>query len=79
VTVDPDTLALHEARLFEWRDFQERLAARIAARPERTEAYYDRWLEALEGLLGETSVLSPSEVAERAAAYQTGERDQVAG
>ncbi|HEY8738241.1 MAG TPA: hypothetical protein VIO62_14505, partial [Candidatus Dormibacteraeota bacterium] len=45
--------------------------------PEPAEAYYDRWLEALESLLGEASVLSAAEVAERAAAYESGERDAV--
>lgn len=71
------TLALHEAGMFEWPQFQQRLAARIGARPEPAEAYYERWLEALESLLVEASALSAAEVGVRVAAYESGGRDAV--
>ncbi len=73
------TLPLHQGGVFEWLEFQRRLADRIAEVPEPAEAYYDRWLEALESLLGDSDVLSPAALAERAEAYESGELDPVEG
>jgi nitrile hydratase accessory protein len=43
-----------------WREFQERLIAEIAARPEAP--YYDCWVGALERLVLEHRVASPAEL-----------------
>lgn len=48
-----------------WEEFREHLVAAIAARPQRdgesaATAYYAAWLDALEALLADRSLLSPS-------------------
>lgn len=50
-----------------WEDFRPHLVAAIAARPQQPDesaatAYYAAWLEALEALLRERGLLSPSAV-----------------
>ena len=48
-----------------WDEFREHLVAAIAARPQQpgetaATAYYVAWLDALEGLLAERGLLTPS-------------------
>src|SRR5207244_3801505 len=47
------TMALHEARAFEWEEFRQRLISEIAAWERREEewSYYGCWLRAFEDLL----------------------------
>jgi nitrile hydratase accessory protein len=45
----------------QWKDFQERLIAAIAAQPEMP--YYDCWVAALERLVLEHGVVSAEEIA----------------
>ena len=66
---------LVEEGRFTWRDFQGRLIDVIAAWEARPESergdwvYYERWLEALEGLVVSREVLDAPEIAGRAAEY----------
>jgi nitrile hydratase accessory protein len=54
----------------EWKVFQERLIAAIAADPERP--YYESWVAALEALLLDRGIVRPEELE---AAEQTVRRD----
>lgn len=64
------TVALSEAGRFEWRVFQRELIAAVA-RAERQQEdgeefpYYDCWLEALQSVLGDLSLVSSRDLAER--------------
>ena len=65
------TMALHEAGLFEWEEFRQRLISAIA-RWEREDAgranewsYYGRWLEAFESLLVAKGLCTQASVHER--------------
>ena len=44
-----------------WSEFQSRLIAAIAARPEAP--YYESWIAALEALVVEHGIVSPSAIA----------------
>jgi nitrile hydratase accessory protein len=63
------TMALHQAGVFEWEEFRERLIAAIAEwerRPERGEwRYYERWQAALERLLAAKQLCSPGDLDRR--------------
>lgn len=64
---------------FEWRSFQERLAAEIETDgpidPDAVEAaYYRRWLAALEQLLVETGYLTDAQLRARALEFDAGDR-----
>jgi nitrile hydratase accessory protein len=72
-------VAAYESGQYDWSQFQQALIAAIrnwedsdAGEPWR---YYDRWLEALETLLGETGTLEPAEVDERTYKVLTTPRD----
>jgi nitrile hydratase accessory protein len=66
------TMALHEAGLFEWEEFRQRLIAEIAdwerhhPGSDASWSYYERWLTAFETLLGERGLCSLSEIDARA-------------
>ncbi len=64
-------VALNESGAYPWRDFHASLAREIAAQGsgEAAEQYYARWLTALETLLTERGILSPAEIAARAAQH----------
>jgi len=61
-----------------WDAFQSRLVAEIDAGDadgdDPNEVYYRQWLGALERLLVEEGLLEPGELAERAAAFEAGDR-----
>jgi nitrile hydratase accessory protein len=67
------TVAMHEAGLFEWREFQGRLIEEIAR--QDSEDYYRRWLTAFERLLVERGLLGRDEIERRAGEYRRLERD----
>ena len=62
-----------------WEAFQRRLVEEIEADGDAVEAteavYYDQWLRALERLLVEEGLLEAGELADRARAFEAGERD----
>lgn len=69
------TVALSEAGRFEWRAFQRELIAAVerAERQHKSGAefpYYDCWLEALQSLLGDLSLVSSRDLAERIEALE---------
>ena len=61
-------VALNESGAYPWRDFHASLAREIAANGSGADAdhYYARWLAALETLLAERGILSPSDIDARA-------------
>jgi nitrile hydratase accessory protein len=64
------TLKLHEAGLFTWSEWAERLAeeiqrARAAGDPDLGDTYYRHWLAALERIVDEKGLVSASELARR--------------
>ena len=73
------TLELHRAGRFTWSEWTEALAAEIAAaraggahdspgEPEPGDAYYHRWLAALEALVDAKGLVGADELAARKAA-----------
>lgn len=74
-------VALTDETDLPWETFQSRLVAAVEAdsgdRDELSDetVYYRQWLTALEQLLVEEDLLEPGEVAERALAFENGERD----
>ncbi len=72
-------VALQDGLRWDWREFQGRLIAEIAAADARGESsgYYERWLRAFESLLAEKGLLRREEVEERTEEFEFGERDEV--
>src|SRR5437879_6515988 len=72
-------VALQDRRVYDWRDFQRRLSAEIAAAETRGEesTYYERWLRAFEGLLIEGGILTREGLDDRTEEFEFGERDEV--
>ena len=70
-------VALNEGGVYEWSEFQRRLAEEIAAAPPDDEGsvYYERWLASLERLLLEQGMITHEELEDRFAAYESGELD----
>ena len=70
-------VALNEGGVYQWRDFQRRLAEEIAAASsdEEGSAYYERWLASLENLLLEHGMVTREELDARTSAYESGELD----
>ena len=70
-------VALNEDGVYQWRDFQRRLAEEIAAASpdEEGSAYYERWLASLERLLLEHGMVTREELDARTMAYESGELD----
>ena len=67
------TVELHRAGRFTWREWTEALTAEIAAarargEPDSGDAYYHRWLAALEAMVGAKGLVAADELAERKAA-----------
>jgi nitrile hydratase accessory protein len=62
-------LALHEQQAYAWDEFRDRLLAELAQAggADDPAAYYERWLASLERLLVEKGLVTPAEVAARAA------------
>src|SRR5437667_4205996 len=62
------TMALHEAGLFEWEEFRQRLIAEIAdwehhnAGADTPWSYYERWLAAFEKLIEDRGLCALSEI-----------------
>jgi nitrile hydratase accessory protein len=54
-------VAIVERLGLDWREFQQRLIAAIAARPDAP--YYESWVAALEALLVDRCVVSAAEIA----------------
>lgn len=71
--------ALHEAALYDWNDFRDRLIVQIATAEKREEPfdYYACWLKALESLLTEKGLMGAEEIEERTSEFEFGERDDV--
>jgi nitrile hydratase accessory protein len=76
------TVALRREGDFPWEAFQTRLIEELEASADGSTpaedaeaAYYDAWLTAFERLLLEAEVLDDEELAERVAAFASGERD----
>ena len=62
-------VALHQAGLFEWAEFQQRLIDEIAAwerdHDDRSSwSYYACWMRAFESVLAQRGICSPDELAE---------------
>ncbi|MGI8753887.1 MAG: nitrile hydratase accessory protein [Acidimicrobiales bacterium] len=72
-------VAAYEDGRYEWTEFQEALVDSIRRWEESGQPtpwrYYDRWLEALEEVLGRGGVVTATEVDERTAAVLTTPRD----
>lgn len=70
-------VALNEGGVYQWRDFQSRLADEIDAAPRDEEGamYYERWLASLENLLLERGLVTREELDARTTAYESGELD----
>ena len=79
------TVALRRTGEFPWDAFQTRLVEELEASADTADvstdatgaeaAYYEAWLAAFERLLLEEGVLDDEALAERAAAFASGERD----
>ena len=70
-------VALNESGMYQWGDFQCRLAEEIDAAPpdEEGSMYYERWLASLENLLLERGMVTSEELDARTTAYESGELD----
>jgi nitrile hydratase accessory protein len=68
-------LAITEDGRLRWDDFRSRLVEQIARDPELR--YYEHWLAAFESLVTEEGLLSPADLAKRAAEFRSLERDEV--
>jgi nitrile hydratase accessory protein len=67
-------VALNDSGLYEWRDFSQGLAAATTAADHygRPSSYYERWLAALEKLAIAKGLVTPEEIAAKAAEYTSG-------
>ena len=76
-------VGLHREGLFEWNEFQSRLIETVQAAEDGDVSfedasetdYYEHWLTAAESLLRDTGAVADSELAERTAEFERGERD----
>ena len=77
-------VSLHREGLFEWNEFQARLAETVAAAEDDADAalddvdetdYYEHWLAAATSLLGDADVVAGEELAARTDEFARGERD----
>lgn len=67
-------VALNEKGEYQWNEFRSSLVSAIASGgPE----YYENWLDALQSVLESRGLVTPDEVATRAAEYQALRRDPV--
>lgn len=70
-------VALCHRGAYRWEEFQRRLITEVASADAAGEpgVYYEQWLAALEKLLVEKQVVSPEEIARRAAEIRRGDRE----
>lgn len=68
-------LGLHEAGVYDWEEFRQRLIQEVGADEQRD--YYEHWLAALERLAVERGLVTAGEYERRVAEYRSGERDEV--
>ena len=70
-------VALNESGLYQWPEFQSRLASKTAEAERSGEAstYYERWLAALERLAVSEGLVSQDELDLRTGEYASGERE----
>jgi len=73
-------VALRDQGVFEWDTFRSRLIAAIAQADrlpagEARPGYYETWLAALQKVLADSGVVTPSEIEHRVRQFATGERD----
>lgn len=70
-------VTLNENGVYEWSEFQRRLAEEIAVAPpdDKGAVYYERWLASLERLLLERGMITRDELEDRFAAYESGDLD----
>ena len=71
---------LADLELYDWEAFRQHLIAAIASAERRSDEpfdYYSCWLAAFEAVLAETGVVSPTELQERTAEFEFGERQEV--
>jgi nitrile hydratase accessory protein len=76
-------VALHQQGLFAWEEFQTRLIAEIEGwesvhGPQDGEGwrYYERWLDALQGVLDEKQLVTAEQLGERTAQLVREDREQ---
>jgi len=70
---------LHEAGVFTWPEWAERLAAEIrraraAGDPDLGATYYEHWLAALEGLVAEKGLVAAGDLRRRKAEWDAAAR-----
>jgi nitrile hydratase accessory protein len=70
---------LHEAGVFTWAEWAERLAAEIrraraAGDPDLGATYYEHWLAALEGLVAEKGLVAAGDILRRKAEWAAAAR-----
>jgi hypothetical protein len=68
-------MAMAEAGVFEWEDFQRRLIDRIQAASDAP--YYESWLGAFEDVVLARKLVRPQELEARAAEFRSLEREGV--
>lgn len=66
------TVALNEAGVFTWTEWAESFAPRV--RNADPEAYYERWLDALEALLGSRGIADQGQIPALANRWQMAAR-----
>ena len=71
--------SMHNAHLFEWDEFRDRLIDEIAAADRQgiESDYYEHWIDAFERLLVDKGMLSRAELTTRLAEFESGARDDV--
>ena len=71
-------VVLNEAGIYPWRDFSQGLAAETALADQHgvPVSYYERWLETLAKLAIARGLVTPEELAARAAEYAAGLHDE---
>lgn len=70
-------VAMHHGDLYEWREFQGRLAAAIAdvEKAGSDLSYYQQWLESMESLVIDKGLITQEEIETRAAFFASDEYD----
>jgi nitrile hydratase accessory protein len=69
-------VALNNDRLYEWSEFRDALAAKIAVAQQgaKPSSYYEQWLGSLEKLVVSKGFITGEELDTRTAEYASGER-----
>lgn len=68
-------VAMTQGGIYDWAEFRHRLVeeTRVDESREEPNAYYQRWVRALESLVVDRGLITSTEIEARAAAYATGE------